>query len=83
MPMTLTRIDIRIDTTAKKVVENRVEGFPSENSAANLVPGKGRQMTYVKYKWVAPDNRLCQHLWYRHDAKNLIGARPGGDKFFA
>ena len=60
--MAFAGVDVGIDAAAKQIVEIRIERRPVENSAADLVPRKGRQMTDIKNKRMAPNDRLRQNL---------------------
>ena len=80
MPMTFPRIDVRVDAAAKKIVEIGTERLPFKYGATNLVPRKRRQMTNVKNKWMAPNDRLSQDFSRRNDRENLIGSRPRREK---
>src|SRR5882724_5506856 len=60
VPMTLTGIHIRINASAKKLVEMWIKRWPFQDTAANLIPRKRRQVTHVEKKRMPPNYRLGQ-----------------------
>src|SRR5690242_12643458 len=81
MPVARTGIDVGIDTAAENIIEIRVQGFPVQNPAADLVPGKRREVTDVKDKRMTPDDRPSQNILVLYDSEKGVAPRPCGDKF--
>ena len=58
MPMTFSRINIRIDAPAKQLVEGGIQRSPFEDPPTNLIPRKRWQVTHVEKKGMPPNYRL-------------------------
>src|SRR6476646_2430021 len=80
MPVTFPRVDVRINATAKEIVEVRVVRLPLQQRTTDLIPGKHRKMTYVKNKRMPPDDRLGQQRLVGNHTKNLVRTSPGSQK---
>src|SRR5688500_6914590 len=78
MLVTFAGIDIGIDAAAKQIVKIGIERLPLEKGAADLIPGKCRQVTDIKKKWMPPDDRSRTQFGAWQARKNLIRARPYG-----
>jgi hypothetical protein len=74
--MTLTGIDIRINTPAKKLVELWIKGPPFEDAATNLIPAKRRQVAHIKKKRMAPNDRFGHQPFISNQTEQLIASRP-------
>ena len=83
MPVTFSRIDVGIDAAAEQIVKIGIKRLPLQNSAADLIPGKGREMAHIKNKRMTPDDRFVQQILAANQRKDLIRARPCRNKLLA
>jgi hypothetical protein len=74
--MTLTRIDIRVDATAKEILEMRINRPPLEDAAANLIPRKRWQVTHKEKERMAPHNRFGQQPVVANQTEQFIAPGP-------
>jgi len=76
VPMTLTGIHVRINASAKKLVEMWIKRWPFQDTAANLIPRKRRQVTHVEKKRMPPNYRLGQQPVISNQTEQLIAPGP-------
>jgi hypothetical protein len=74
--MTLTRIDVRIDAAKKELDKMRIKRLPIEDTVANLIPRKRRQMTHVEKKRMPPNDRLGQQAVISNQTEQLVAPGP-------
>ena len=74
--MTLTGIDIRVDATAKELVEMWIKRLPFENAAADLIPRECWQVTHIEKERMAPHNRFGQQPVIANQTEQFITLGP-------
>jgi hypothetical protein len=80
--MTLARIHVRIYPAAEEIIKIRIERFPIQNSAAELIPGKSGEMADVKNEWMPPNDGPREQNGIFHQPEDFIAPGPGGNKAF-
>jgi hypothetical protein len=83
MPIACAGIHVRIYATGKQIVKIGVTRLPLKNRATDWIPRESREMSYIKNKGMAPNDRFRHDFRDGKDGKNLIGSRPCGEKLFA
>jgi hypothetical protein len=74
--MTLTGIDVRIDASAKEIVEVWIKRLPFKNATTNLIPRKPWQVTHVEKKRMPPNYRLGHQAVISNQTEQLIAPGP-------